>query len=461
MTHASNISSNANQGLLGVYSTIAQPAAPYSSQPGQRKASQRRFAPVQRGGEGRKLMDGKHQHSRADSRRTAMAQTRAEDGAAVRLRGGVEVSPLNKQVVQLYDNGVLAFQTGPLATAGAAVLGNEARGAAPRPRSAPADLFAMADYRQSGDALPERAVSQDAPAMAPAPTGAVPLRRMLARILDTLGIACDTVYAGVNQTGRELQRGYHVVHNAFASLGRNAANAGDTPTAVGKKPYVPPPADDRTNVAFMGAVEAEIVQRALKRSATEVDFTGDKLTYRNLFYLIRSRTYREQQDEAGLGLRAPASTDRDCLMRHVATAMNNSRDPFGMLSNGIEGGADASIFKPLTDTGESRFAAARAQYLAYRDEHYPDFDNGYRRLIQFGDQVTTSIVERTIEAHRAACEAQGIPFDEDAVIDGDMVLNPGDRYPVTARQFSEDLLRMRKCAAELATSLERQTSFQA
>ncbi|CAM3682537.1 hypothetical protein BOSP111201_20030 [Bordetella sputigena] len=424
MTHASNISSNANQGLLGVYSTIAQPAAPYSSQPGQRKASRRRFAPVQRGGEGRKLVDGKHQHSRADARRTPPAQ--------------------------------------PLAAAGAAVLANRARSVASRPHSAPADLFSMADYRQAGGALPERAVVRDAPATAPASTGAVPIRRMLARLLDALGIACDTVYAGVNQTGRGLKRGYHVVHNAFAALGRsNAADAGGTPTAVGRKPYVPPPADDRTNVAVMAGVEAEIVHRALKRSTTAVDFTGDKLTYRNLFYLIRSRAYREQQDEAGLGLRSPASTDRDCLMRHVATAMNNSRDPFGMLSNGIEGGANASIFKPLTDTGESRFAAARAQYLAYRDEHYPDFDNRYRRLIQFGDRVTTSIVERTIEAHRVACEAQGIPFDEDAVIDGEMVLNPGDLYPVTARQFSEDLLRMRKCAAELATSLERRTSFQA
>ncbi|ARP79711.1 hypothetical protein CAL12_01975 [Bordetella genomosp. 8] len=427
MTQVNNISSGgAHPGLLGDFSAIARDNTPYSTQPGRRKASQRRFAPALRGGEGRKLVDGKHQEGRVDARRGA---------AAIGVPGSGQA---------------------PMAST------NATPGVAPRTQSAPAGLFSMDDGGQSGDVLPDRAVMRKISAASSASTGAAPLRRVLACVLDALGSACDKVYAGVNQTGRELQRGYLAVHGAWASLGRHAADArGGAPSATGRRPYVPLPPIDRSNVAMMAGVEADLIERALRRSATGLEFSGENLTYRNLFYLIRDKTYRLQQDEAGRGLRAQAADDGDCLMRRVATAINNARDPFGMLSNGIEGAADPRVFKPLDGTGVSKFATARAQYLDYRDAHYPDFAPTYQRLAQFGDGLTNRIVEQTIEARRAACQAQGIEFDEDALIDDAMVLNPGDRHPVTARQFSDDLRRMRVCAAELAATLAQRTSFQA
>ncbi|OZI25954.1 hypothetical protein CAL26_00940 [Bordetella genomosp. 9] len=426
MTQVNNISSGgAHSGLLADFSAHAQDNAPYSAQPGRRKASQRRFVPALRGGEARKLVDGKHQGSRVDSRHLAAAVVASDPDQA------------------------------PVPTS------NETPGATRRTQSAPAGLFSMGDDGQSGAARLERAVVRKISA-APATAAATPLRRALACVLDALGSACDKVYAGVNQTGRELQRGYRAVHGAWAALGRHGAAAhGGAPSATGRKAYVPPPPIDRSNVAMMAGVEADLIEKALRRSATALEFSGENLTYRNLFYLIRGKTYRLQQDEAGRGLRAQAADDGDCLMRRVATAINNARDPFGMLSNGIEGAADPRIFKPLDGAGVSRFAAARAQYLAYRDAHYPDFAPTYQRLVQFGDGLTNRIVEQTIEARRAACQAQGIPFDEDALIDDAMVLNPGDRHPVTARQFSDDLRRMRACAAELAATLAQRTSFQA
>jgi hypothetical protein len=169
---------------------------------------------------------------------------------------------------------------------------------------------------------------------------------------------------------------------------------------------------------------------ALGNMKTEVPFTGENITYRNMRYLFLTKDQRKQADAAGHGLKATSPDYAGSLTRCMTTAMRSVEDPWSRL------------IAIAQDSDKAKLAGVHKAYIAYRDAHCPDFAQLYARLSRFGDATITTVTRR-FDAQRAACEATGQTWNEDACIaDDDSVLNPDDPHPVTARQFSDDFAKM-------------------
>ncbi len=174
-----------------------------------------------------------------------------------------------------------------------------------------------------------------------------------------------------------------------------------------------------------------------------VRFSGQDITYQNLLYLLEQRWYRIQADEAGQGLGAPLGGTADSLARRLVCALRSHQDPWRVL-NSVH---DLEVKHP-------DLVVARERYLAYRDEHYPDFPAILQRLTALSADAPVDAIKANIQAKRTESEAQRIPFDVDAYI-RDNPLDPKAEHPMTATQLSEDLQKLQQCTPAMANFIEQ------
>lgn len=408
----------------------------YQAKPGRRKASVRRFALSQRGGSARRIMDvkvrGAVRHQGAEAAGIASRQPRAS-------RPGAEcgiVAAANKEVANFPVKVALAYRMGTLD-----VLAPGLQPASDRPVSAPAGLFPV-DAAVPPPVLPERAVREDAgsdiPSRSPATAGAAtPIRRAAARVMDAVGTVRDAVYEGVTATGHRCRHLYGAVHDAC--VGRPRKSASSASSASSAPSVTPAPAQPTA---------ADLVQSVAKLIRKDdlleimVRFSGSDITYEKLLYLVEKRESRVTADEAGRGFNAPLGKTDDSLSRRLVSTLQNNDNPWRILG-------------PLGDLGAKypELTVARERYMAYRDRHYPDFADIHARMKGLSDLAPVNAIKKHIEETRASFEAQGIPFNVDRYI-MDNPLDPQSPYPLTARQLSEDLLRLQQCTPDMAHFLE-------